>query len=148
MGGGAAWRGQFPHHVHIPPIILSHPLFPSFSPSIPVFPEELSEDGALDIVTPRILYCLIQVRKREWQEREAQRRAPRTQPSLSHSLPPPLHPLLSPPSQLCGLAAALYKLHTMGLLPTHAADYAAQLAPARAAEFVGGGGGVLGGGGA
>ena len=68
-------------------------------------------------------------------------------PSLTPS-PPPLHPLLSPPSQLCGLAAALYKLHTMGLLPTHAADYAAQLAPARAAEFVGGGGGVLGGGGA
>ena len=44
-----------------------------------------------------------------------------------------------------GLGAALYKLHTMGLLPTHAADFAAQLAPARAAEWVGGGGGVLGG---
>ena len=38
----------------------------------------------------------------------------------------------------------MYKLHTMGLLPTHAADFAAQLSSARAAEFVGGGGGVLG----
>ena len=55
-------------------------------------------------------------------------------------------PCLFPPSpQLAGLGAALYKLHTMGLLPTHAADFAAQLAPARAAEWVGGGGGVLGG---
>ena len=35
--------------------------FFSLSPNT-VFPEELSEDGALDIVTPRILYCLIQVR--------------------------------------------------------------------------------------
>jgi hypothetical protein len=49
------------------PVVLNPLLIPSFffffslSPNT-VFPEELSEDGALDIVTPRILYCLIQVR--------------------------------------------------------------------------------------
>ncbi len=45
-------------------ILMSSPLITS------VFPEELSEDGALDIVTPRILYCLIQVKQRVYYESE------------------------------------------------------------------------------
>lgn len=65
------------------------------------------------------------------------------QPSLARSLSDHTPPSIAP--QVAGLGAALYKLHTMGLLPTHAADYAAHLAPARPAEFAGGGGAVLGG---
>lgn len=65
-------------------------------------------------------------------------------PPSTHSSPihPHAHTLI--PAQLAGLGAALYKLHTMGLLPTHAADYAAFLAPAAPAEFAGGGAVVLG----
>lgn len=76
-------------------------------------------------------------------ESEGRRRCRCFQPANARSHTPHPSSFISP--QLAGLGAALYKLHTMGLLPTHAADYAAQLAPARAAEFVGGGSGVLGG---
>jgi hypothetical protein len=112
----------------------------------PVFPEELSEDGALDIVTPRIVYCLIQVRRQGLCVGRALQAIQNA--SHGHPLTPlySIHPSLSQtfPSQLAGLGAALYKLHTMGLLPTHAADYAAYLAPAAPAEFAGGGSVVLG----
>lgn len=57
---------------------------PDWSCVCAVFPSELSEEGKLDIVLPRLLYILIQAG---------------------------------------GLAFGLYKLHGLGLLPTHASDF-------------------------
>jgi hypothetical protein len=65
-----------------------------------VFPPEASEDGKLNILVPRILYCLIQAG---------------------------------------GLAFGLWKLNTMGLLPTHASDFVSSLKVPAALEFSTGG---------
>lgn len=65
-----------------------------------VFPSEASEDGKLNVLFPRILYCLIQAG---------------------------------------GLAFGLWKLNTMGLLPTHASDYVSSLKVPVSQEFSTGG---------
>ncbi|KAM0942781.1 putative TMEM85/ER membrane protein complex subunit 4 [Dioscorea sansibarensis] len=40
---------------------------------------------------------------------------------------------------LAGLALGVWKLNTLGLLPTHASDWVSSLAPAQEVEFAGGG---------
>lgn len=60
--------------------------------SCAVFTPELSEDGKLDILLPRLLYILIQA---------------------------------------AGLAFGLYKLHGLGLLPTHASDFVSAMSVPR-----------------
>ena len=65
-----------------------------------VFPAEASEGGRLNILVPRLLYCLIQAG---------------------------------------GLAFGLWKLNTMGLLPTHPSDYVSSLLVPAAQEFSSGG---------
>ncbi len=70
------------------------------APASAVFPPEASEDGKLNILFPRILYCLIQGG---------------------------------------ALAFGLWKLHTMGLLPTHASDFVSSLKVPVSQEFSTGG---------
>lgn len=65
-----------------------------------MFPAEASEEGKLNVLFPRILYCLIQAG---------------------------------------GLAFGLWKLNTMGLLPTHASDYVSSLKVPVSQEFSTGG---------
>ncbi len=65
-----------------------------------VFPAEATEGGKLNVLFPRLLYCLIQAG---------------------------------------GLAFGLWKLNTMGLLPTHASDYVSSLKVPVSGEFSTGG---------